>query len=653
MPMFCSECGSQAEDGTPFCATCGAQLEAPAQPAPPPVAPPGDEPAVEVAHEPAAPPASPPGVLAGLASGRRAGPKIVAGAGVIAIIAVIAVLLGGMGGSGGAKSPVAAVQSLAAALDREDLAAALATIAPDEARDVADLYDELRKDAGGGVRPEGGIAGAKVSVTDLRLVSDDLGHGVAKVRATAGRLSAAMEEAAVPSAIVPRTDDTATMTLDGERDEYVMARRQDGAWFVSPLLTVLQQIVEYADLPQPDFSLLDEADDESAGASTPQELMSSLAEAMSEKNVDGLLDLLSDRELGVVRPYRAAAQQLVGRISASVEVTVPNTDIEERSLGAGLVRLDIKHASASVKASTEDDYAEVSVRLNGLCAEVRGSETFDGCDTVANRVLGINDAFVVAEKTGGRLRLAPIATAKAYLDTFREHIGSNGIKRVLGTVAGGGAGATLTSGASATGRLNDAGYAVHAYNGRAGELVAIDTDRAAMMVAPGGAPIPALGCQYGTALFKLPTAGTYKVVVSGARYKPGSYRIVAERVTATDAPFPGTVSGTVGDGARVVVFKFDKPEGYVQFDTSSRIGSMIEDPDDDYPQYDCRGGSSIGPASLFAEDDDEPRSEPPRTYDFGTGSYDTDAAGERLLIVVGDPGTRFSGALTTNYSYEE
>jgi hypothetical protein len=683
--MFCSDCGSQAEEGARFCATCGRAFEAPQEqpesattpmpadeepaepattampaddePAAPPTAPmPAAAAALPIGQRAAAPPPPPPSTPAlAAASGdasrpRRLGPRLIVAAGLIALVVVIVVLVKGLGGgAGGADTPVGAVQNLAAALRKEDPAAALGTIAPGESRDVSALYAELRKHAGHVLRSDGGLAGAQVSVSALKLESQDLGNGVAKVSATSGRLSAALKDAAGASLLAPRSSSQSALDLGGSRD-YLMARKQDGAWFVSPILTLLQQLVDYEGLPQPDFSLLDDEGDSAGAPKTPQVLMSALAQAISDKNVDALLNLFSDREVGVVRAYRAAAQELVSRISGSLDATVSDTDIEQHSLGSGRVRLDIKHASAHAKLSSDYDVADVDLRLNGFCLDVQGTTSFSGCDTETHRILGINDPFVVADTDGGRLRLAPLATIKAYADQLIDHVGDAGVKRILGTVAQDDAGSVLRSGVNVTGKLNEGGYALHAYQGAADELLAIDTDRTALVVGPGGARVPVLGCQDGTALFQLPAAGTYKVIVAGATYAPGPYRIVAERVKAASAGFPSNVSGTVGDRARVAVVRFDKPASDVQFTTDSLVSSTIVDPNDDsYPSYDCAGDSRIGPASVFAQgSEDQPQA--PTEGDGGTYSFDTDASGERLLIIAGASDARFSGTLD-EYSY--
>lgn len=355
--MFCTECGSRAEPGTRFCAECGAPFDEPATPAPaprprprqPPPPPPAARPAPGYRPPPPVdrpPPPGPP--LAGAARSarrRRLSPLVLVVVGVLALVIVAVSFLRGLGGGpDGADSPVAAVENLVEAAEKEDPAAALATLVPSEANDARDVYSELRKHMGSLVRRVGGIAGVALAASDLRLNSQDLGHGVARVAASSGRLSAALSGREVASVLVPHESMRANVSLGNERYEFVMVTREDGGWFVSPLLTAVQQVVDYARLPQPDFSLVDDdgGDGEDVSTKTPRELFDAIARAVNNRNVDGLLDLFSERETGMLRAYRPAIQELVSRIEGSLAVEVRDVDISKRSIGSDLVRLDLQ-----------------------------------------------------------------------------------------------------------------------------------------------------------------------------------------------------------------------------------------------------------------------------------------------------------------------
>ena len=657
---FCGECGQPLEGGARFCAGCGTPVAAvepqaavkPQAPASPPAT--------------AGVPSSPLAAIRQLVAGRQLGPKLLVGGGLLALLGVVAVLLNGLGGgTNGADSPAAAVQKLVDASQKEDPAGVLATLEPDQARLVADLYGDLRKRVGGAfVRSDGGLAGTQVTVSGLRLDSEDLGHGVAKVVATSGRLSAAFKGDGLASVLVPHEASQREVRLSGAGDEYVMVRRHDNGWFVSPLLTALQQIVEYAGLPQPDFALLDEPPDAAAAAATPQQLLTGLAGAVSDRDADGLLELLSVREFGVLRAYRAAIQDLVGRVPESLAATVASSDITQKPIGTDLVRLDIKHASVNATLSSDFTSQQVEVRLNGLCVNTRssGGSSFHGCDTNAHRILGIDDPFIVAERTGSHLRLAPLATIKAYLDALVDRAGDAGVRRIFGAVADGRARGTLISGIVTRGQLNDGGYALHEYKARAGELVALETDRSAQLVAPDGSPVQAQACLGANALYELAQAGTYRVVVTGATYAPGPYHVVAEHVTAASAGVPSVVSGSVGERARIAVLRFQAGVTPIQFTTDSPVYSAMVSGDS---SSGCGGPSNldavrlpgfgllfgavysnslaVGPLSVILHTSDRPAAAP--TSGAGNSSEFDGTAGERLLVVSGARGTRFRGTL--------
>lgn len=178
------------------------------------------------------------------------------------------------------------------------------------------------------------------------------------------------------------------------------------------------------------------------------------------------------------------------------------------------------------------------------------------------------------------------------------------------------------------------------------ELVAIDTDRHAIVISPGGNVVSALTCQNGTILFRLAGAGAYKIVIAGARIEPGSYRIVAERVTPVKAEVPSLVSGSAGDGARVAVVRFQKPVENVLFTTNSVVRSSIvgRDEGDDYG---CGGRGD--PISILFADSDEPHAalDPDLA---STASFDSET-GERLLVITGARGASFRGTLSTEPSF--
>jgi hypothetical protein len=615
--------------------------------------------------------AAPPVVAGGGGHGARTRLLVPAAVGAVALLAVIVLLVRGLSGAGGgASSPTAAVRQLARATEVEDPAAAIALIDPGEARTLSALYTEASKDLHGAGAVSSGtvLAGTHVAFSGLRLSEERLGTDVAKVRIAGGTLAGTLRAIGLPAALGALQDSRSTTDLadapgpDGA-GLFLMARKEDGRWYVSPMLTVLQYIVEIHHLAAPDFAALEGSAQTGQETSSPGRLEEALAQAISDSDVAGILNLISNREASAVRPYSAALQELLSRADASVRLSVSAPQFDETQLNGNLVRLDLLHTDFGLTISDDEGSGEVSGSINGTCVNdsvdfdgvLSGSDGSGGCVSHMHKLFGVDDFFVVAERTGAGLRLAPIATMLEYIRRLFDQLGSTGVRRLLGTAANEAPAGELAPGVQLGGRLNTAGYVVLSYHARTPGLLAIDSNREIAMLAPGGRAVQPLACPDNSQLYSLPSAGTYRVAIAAHSYEAGGYRVVAEPVQASQASVPGGVSGSVGDAGRIAVLSFQMPPNGVTFESESPVYSTIVGPVGGGEDVCYAPGAAqvLGPASLLEPPASDEESFSPVEGDGSTSEEAFQGAGRYYLVVSGPSGTKFSGTLSAQYSLAE
>jgi hypothetical protein len=140
----------------------------------------------------------------------------------------------GQPAAGGAASPEAAVRDLADAAGRGQQAA-LELLSPAERRVLA-AYQPLL-DQKGGMPPMG-----TVRVEGLQTRTEQVADGVARVRATAGRLTGTSARG--------ESLDLEKATAEGEAP-YVVTIRQDGTWYPSLVFTVTDWMLNRAERERP------------------------------------------------------------------------------------------------------------------------------------------------------------------------------------------------------------------------------------------------------------------------------------------------------------------------------------------------------------------------------------------------------------------
>ncbi len=689
-------------------------------------------PALPAATSPA-PPASAPPAAATSKSLRVLLPACV---GAVALVVVVVLLVKGLtGASGGAGSPTAAIRQLAAAAQADDPAAAIALVDPGEARTLGTLYTQARdavRASGADGASGGALSGTHVSIHGLQLHEEQLGSGVARVRITGGKIEAALQAVALPAALGAISDShSATNLADapgpGGLGLFLMTRKQEGRWYISPTLTVMQYIVETNHLAPPDFAALEtpgavghgerEADRSATDASfatgggsaggaaaadgassaangagagaaasaadtsggegatdtaSPAQLAEQLAQAISSSDVSGVLGLISEREASALRPYSAALQELVSRAGGSLQFQVTAPQFSETPLSGNLVRLNILHTGFSLGATgDESSFSDgessdeennsggaggergIDGTLNGPCLQASELATGEassasGCFARMSQLLGVEDFFVVAERASGGLRLAPLATFMEYARLLVKQLGGAGVSRLSGTAAQQAPAGTLAAGTRTSGRLNAAGYTVLAYHASAAELLALESNQGVALLEPDGRPALPLACPDGNELYRLGSAGTYRVVLAATHYQPAGFSVLAEPIHASSVGVPSNVSGSVGNGARIVALALAIPPSGASLTTTSSVYSQFVGPNGN-PENLC-GGSNLaavlGPESLLHPPAVVQPSSPSPGIGNASSVSESAPPGHDYLVISGPPGTHFNGTVS-------
>ncbi|MCX6397347.1 MAG: zinc ribbon domain-containing protein [Propionibacteriales bacterium] len=449
---YCSHCG--AASATPdqrFCQACGKPLDAAAAASAAPAAPTAPE---EIDYQYLGAPTAPTDQPGG--GGRRL-------AKVLGATAVVAALAGGaflaytvFFDRAGAGTPEDAVTQMLQAVADQDGVEALRMLNPGETEGFDDVYDSLQKkvaDAGLASDADGKVLEAvSIKLTDLKVDVSERGENAARVYIKDGTLAVTVDEDKLPETYRNlydemdsdardqlRSIDISEVLQDGFGSDdkvFLTTIKQDGRWFVSPIATAGEYILESEELDPLTAADFDKVSEENAPkprtSKDPQGALAVLVEAISTDSVENIFAALPADEVAALRPFTDVLQdQLDGTNGTDLQVSDLDTDFKD--LGDDRGRLTIKHGKLSGTIDGEEGYAT----LDGTCVESSDSPQDEGDSGTTNDCIpdevkdqtGIDSIWVILHQADGGWQVDPRATVIEYatraidnfdLDAFKD-----------------------------------------------------------------------------------------------------------------------------------------------------------------------------------------------------------------------------------------
>ncbi len=406
----------------------------PARAAVPPA--PRDDPAPTYVASPSVPSVPPPSSAAPARRGR-------AGL-VVAIVGVVLAMVAGaflawtfFWPRGGADSPEEAVEGLLAAIEQQDVVAALDLISPAETEGMDEVYEALRERG----EEEGLFAddmvtdAVHVELSDVELEVDELSDGLARVSVTGGTYDASWDPDRLPS----EWDDRAAEWTDSEASGDVgdlegdagapslMTIEVDGRWYVTLLGSVVdlgyRDAAASDELDEPDWDAVSTEVDPITGDDA-EEVVDNLLDAINNEDVGALLDNVDAELARPLRPYVELVQDdLDGEgdlAPVSYEVVLEDLELDAADPDDGLVKVIIERVSGRASETSQDSAASSTFELSGSCWA--GFDTYgDGgerclADVPAADELDVDAFFFVLREVDDGYQLDPIATLAEYAD---------------------------------------------------------------------------------------------------------------------------------------------------------------------------------------------------------------------------------------------
>lgn len=389
-----------------------------------------------------------PFVTAEPAARRRRRPlgSMIAAAGIAALLVVGTLAVSAVVGNGGSGSGSAqgAVERLADALKHGDPLAAAGVLAPEEVRSLQGTVQSAERKAAELqlVQTAGApLAGVNFDVTGLKLSTQSLADGYAKVVVEGGTFSAStrkaqfsplMQKALRNSHDNSSSADLSQLAADLKLPTFVVAIKRDGKWYVSAAYTVLEYVREANELPAADLGSGTRSAS-TLGADTPEAAVQESMRALAQKDWSKLLTMSPPDEVPVY-DYRAALVSLIQRDDPrGVDGSKPAFTIGSMTTSA---QVDGDTAKVSLNASGTTSGGKWSIE--GGCFSSRSNDEVAAGDPalpcfpaggflflrVGYGADSAKDAKVAVVKEGGRWFVSPVGTA---LDLVNQAV--NGLDR--------------------------------------------------------------------------------------------------------------------------------------------------------------------------------------------------------------------------------
>ncbi|HEU5151641.1 MAG TPA: hypothetical protein VFU19_14160 [Iamia sp.] len=589
---------------------------------------------------------------------------------VVGVLAVAAVAVFAVravtGGSGGASSPEAAVEDLAAAIEAADPIAVLDAMEPGEVEALGEVVETAADRAAElGFSPDDAtLGGVDIGLTGTRYEVDELGDGIARVTVTAGsarvdvtrdalgELTAAVVDAASDDDEDARATvdaaDLVTEGEDGEIEPFVVTVKRGGGWYVSPLHTAAQYLVDGLGLADPDLPAPDPGD----GAEDPEAAVRDLLLAAGELDGDATADLVGGPAGDAVRAYRGPLEEWVGAAAedATVEIDTLETEVAERAAGGRRVVVTELEGTVTWTDPDSGDERSSQVSWDGTCLDVRDSEeaeeedeasvgSSDFCLTDGWARVGIEELAVVVVEEGGTWRVDPLATVGDVAAAIVPELTEGMVLRVLGFPEAAEPSAEISAGEPTTVTLDEAGTAVVSVAIGPDERFTVtagsdDEDREvdAYLIDADG--------QYTSAYSIVePTGGgEYTLVVYTDDWAPGEVMVAVSPVAEEAIGVGDTVDGELETGAEVVEYTVDLDADVTYLVTldNDDLGLEVVDPDDF--TLDLLDGDEAGTSTFTTETSGTHQIRVDGGFDSTAGAYEL-TLDESDPFVLGDGST--------------
>ena len=388
---------------------------------------------------------------------RRPLGSIVAAAGIAALLVVgtfaVSAIVGNSGSGSG--SPEGAVHRLADALSHEDPLAAAGVLAPEEVRSLQGTVGSAEKKAAELqlVKVAGSpLAGVDFNVDGLKLSTQSLGNGYAKVTVDSGAFTASAHKAQFSPLMqkVLRNShdnsvntDLATLAAKERLPTFVIAVKRDGHWYVSAAYTVLEYVREMNKLPAADFGSGVTAI-ATLGADSPDAAVQESMRALQQQDWLQLLTMVSPNEVPAY-DYRGALIALLDRGTTAADRSKPRFTIGSMRTTSAVDGDNAKvtlHASGTTnggKWSIDGDcYALADTSGAADSSAIDQTASFPcGTEPVALALLSLpfgasKDAPISVVKEGGRWFVSPVGTALDLVDRAVDQLDRKTLYSLLG-----------------------------------------------------------------------------------------------------------------------------------------------------------------------------------------------------------------------------
>jgi hypothetical protein len=361
---------------------------------------------------------------------RRPLGSMIAAAGVAALVLVGAFAVSAVVGSGGAGSAAGAVRRLADAVSHEDPLAAADVLAPDEVRSLHGTLDAAANKARElqlVQTASAPLTGVDFNISGLKLSTQSLGDGYAKVTVDGGSFTASTHKAqfsALMQKVLRDTHDNSSQTdlarLESSENlpTFVVTVRSGGRWYVSAAYTVLEYVRETNQLPPADFGSGQRVIS-TLGADSPDAAVQDSMRALQREDWSKLMDMVSPSEIPVY-DYRVALTTLARRDNAQPDSSTARFTIDAMSTTS---QVNGDTAKVTLKASGTTDSGKWS--LDGGCFSAPdetisvscGGESVFGIVGLASGGLERASQITVVEQKG-RWFVSPVGTVLDVVDHF-------------------------------------------------------------------------------------------------------------------------------------------------------------------------------------------------------------------------------------------